>query len=130
MTVTVRKERPLGVTIIGVLLLLVGLLSLLAGLAINSIEDLEGLELAVEIVSLVIGLIYIILALGFFKGWGWVWLLTMIVVILGIIWSIASWVVGGLKTDAIWGLLIGLIIPIIIVLYMNSNNVKMFFKKY
>jgi lysylphosphatidylglycerol synthetase-like protein (DUF2156 family) len=103
---------------------------LLSGISFGSLDDLDDLELAVRMVSLVMGLVYMLLALGFFKGWGWVWLLTMIVIILGIIWSIVSWVIGGLHMDALWEMFVGLIIPIIILLYMNTTNVKAFFGKH
>lgn len=125
----VRRDRPLGVTIIGVLLLLAGILAIIGGLTLGAITDLEGLDLAIEVVSLVIGLVYIIVAFGFFKGWGFVWLLTMIVVVFGIIWSILSWVIGGLEMDKLVELAIDLIVPIIILLYMNSQNVKTFFRR-
>lgn len=125
----VRRDRPLGVTILGVLLLLAGILAIIGGLTLGAITDLEGLDLAIEVVSLVIGLVYIIVAFGFFKGWGFVWLLTMIVVVFGIIWSILSWVIGGLEMDKLVELAIDLIVPIIILLYMNSQNVKTFFRR-
>ncbi|MHC1708903.1 MAG: hypothetical protein AB9819_00635 [Methanomassiliicoccales archaeon] len=125
----VRRNRPLGVTIIGVLLFLFGLFMILGGITIGALADLEGLDLAIEMVALVMGVIYILAAFGFFKGWGFVWLLTMIVVIIGIIWNILSWVLGGLEMNEIGSLAIGLIIPIIIVLYMNSSNVKAFFRR-
>ncbi len=124
-----RRDRPLGVTIIGVLLLLAGILAIIGGLTLGAITDLEGLDLAIEVVSLVIGLVYIIVAFGFFKGWGFVWLLTMVVVVFGIIWSILSWVIGGLEAGELSGLAISLLISIIIVLYMNSQNVKTFFRR-
>lgn len=123
----VRRDRPLGVTIIGVLLLLAGLVAILSGVLIGSLADLSDIELAVELVALVIGLIYIIAAFGFFKGWSWVWLVTMVILVLGIIIDIASWVIQGM--DDIVGLLIDLIIPVIILLYMNSQNVKAFFRR-
>ncbi len=123
----VRRDRPLGVTIIGVLLLLAGLVVILSGVLIGSLADLSDIELAVELVALVIGLIYIIAAFGFFKGWSWVWLVTMVILVLGIIIDIASWVIHGM--DDIVGLLIDLIIPVIILLYMNSQNVKAFFRR-
>ncbi len=125
----VRRDRPLGVTIIGVLLLLAGIVAIISGLTIGAITDLKGLDLVLETVSLVIGLIYIIAAFGFFKGWGFFWIVTMIVVIIGILWDILSWVIGGLEMGKLVGLAIGLIIPIIIVLYMNSQNVKTFFRR-
>lgn len=125
----VRRDRPLGVTIIGVLLFLFGLFMILGGITLGALADLEGLDLAIELVALVMGIIYIVVAFGFFKGWGFVWLLTMVVVIIGIIWNILSWVLGGLEMSQLGSLLIGLIIPIIIVLYMNSSNVKTFFRR-
>ncbi len=125
----VRRDRPLGVTIIGVLLFLFGLFMILGGITVGALGDLEGLDLAIEMVALVMGVIYLIAAFGFFKGWGFVWILTMIVVIIGIIWNILSWVLGGLEMDEVGSLLIGLIIPIIILLYMNSQNVKTFFRR-
>ena len=125
----VRRNRPLGVTIIGVLLFLFGLFMILGGITLGALTDLEGLDLAIEMVALIMGVIYILAAFGFFKGWGFVWLLTMIVVVIGIIWNILSWVLGGLEMDKVASLLIGLIIPIIILLYMNSSNVKTFFRR-
>jgi lysylphosphatidylglycerol synthetase-like protein (DUF2156 family) len=125
----VRRDRPLGVTIIGVLLFLFGLFMILGGITVGALTDLEGLDLAIEMVALVMGIIYILVAFGFFKGWGFVWILTMVVVIIGIIWNILSWVLGGLEMDEVGSLLIGLIIPVIIMLYMNSQNVKNFFRR-
>lgn len=125
----VRRDRPLGVTIIGVLLFLFGLFMILGGITVGALGDLEGLDLAIEMVALVMGVIYLIAAFGFFKGWGFVWILTMIVVIIGIIWNILSWVLGGLEMDEVGSLLVGLIIPMIILLYMNSSGVKAFFRR-
>lgn len=125
----VRRDRPLGVTIIGVLLLLFGVFMIIGGISIGALGDLEGLELAFEMVALVIGIVLILVALGFFKGWGFVWLLAMIVIIFSIIWNIVRWVFGGLEMGQLGNLLIELIIPIIIVLYMNSGNVKAFFRR-
>jgi hypothetical protein len=130
MNAKARKVRPLGVTVIGVLLLLYGLFMIFAGISFGSLGDLDDIELAVQMISLIMGLVYLLLAIGFFKGWGWVWLLTMVVVILSIIWDVVSWVIDGSNTDALWEMVIELIIPIIIVLYMNSTNVKAFFGKH
>ena len=51
----------------------------------------------------------------------------MVILVLGIIIDIASWVIHGM--DDIVGLLVDLIIPVIILLYMNSQNVKAFFRR-
>ncbi len=126
------KERPLGVTLIGILLFLLGLIMILGGLALFALGDLvdvEALAVATGAISVVIGIVYIVLAFGFFKGWNWVWVMTMVVLIIGILWSIIQWVLNDMETDQIVSMLLGLIIPIIIVLYMNSKNVKAFFGK-
>ena len=125
----VRRDRPLGVTIIGVLLLLFGAFMIIGGISIGALGDLEGLELALEMVALVIGIVLIVVVFGFFKGWSFVWLLVMIVIIFSIIWNILRWVFGGLEVGQPGSLLIELMIPIIIVLYMNSSNVKAFLRR-
>ena len=43
----VRGDRPLGVTIIGVLLLLFALFMILGGITIGALSDLDGLDLAI-----------------------------------------------------------------------------------
>jgi predicted MFS family arabinose efflux permease len=125
----VRRDRPLGVTIIGVLLLLFGVFMIIGGISIGALGDLEGLELAIEMVALVIGIVLIMVAFGFFKGWGFVWLLAMVVIIFSIIWNIVRWVFGGLEMGQLGNLLVELIVPMIIVLYMNSSGVKAFFRR-
>ncbi|NLX47157.1 MAG: hypothetical protein GXY70_03175 [Euryarchaeota archaeon] len=125
----VRRERPLGVTIIGVLLLIYGLFMIVGGISVGALGGGDALSLAIEGISLVMGVIYLVAAFGFFKGWGWVWLVTMVVVIVGMIWSVASWALDGLDMGRLGSLLIGLLIPIIIVLYMNSSGVKAFFRR-
>ena len=124
-----RRERPLGVTIIGVLLLIYGLFMIVGGISVGALGGGDALSLAIEGISLVMGVIYLVAAFGFFKGWGWVWLVTMVVVIVGMIWSVASWALDGLDMGRLGSLLIGLLIPIIIVLYMNSSGVKAFFRR-
>ena len=54
----VRRDRPLGVTIIGVLLFLLGLFMILGGVTVGALVDLEGLDLAIEMVALVSCVLY------------------------------------------------------------------------
>ena len=65
----------------------------------------------------VIGLIYIIIALGFLKGWKLWWYLGVIFAILGIIGGLLMFPVG----------LVAVIIDIIILWYLFRDNVKAFF---
>ena len=73
----------MGVTIIGVLLLLLGLIILMAVNMVDAFEGVEGFELGIQVAMLAFGVIYMLLAVGFLKGWAWVWTLTMVVLILG-----------------------------------------------
>ena len=132
MSASPGRDRPLGVTIIGILLLLLGLFILLAVNMVGTLEgleELEGYETAIQAVMLVMGAIYLFLAVGFLKGWAWIWTFTMVFLILGIVLDIASWLVGGAGLGALLSTFIGLLLPVVIVLYMNSQKVKAFFGK-
>jgi len=113
--------------IIGVLFFLAGLLFLLAGVV--GLGDDDSMVVAAGAGSLIIGLIYLLLAIGCFKGWGWVWTLGVVFTILGIIITLAAAFSNGFDMDALWAGLIGIIIPLIILLYLFSHKVKVWFGK-
>ena len=113
--------------IIGVLFFLAGLLFLLAGVV--GLGDDDSMVMAAGAGSLIIGLIYLLLAIGCFKGWGWVWTLGVVFTILGIIITLAAAFSNGFDMDALWAGLIGIIIPLIILLYLFSHKVKVWFGK-
>lgn len=119
----------MGVTIIGVLLLLLGLIILMAVNMVDAFEGVEGFELGIQVAMLAFGVIYMLLAVGFLKGWAWVWTLTMVVLILGLITDIVSWPMSGEGSDDILSTAVGLIMPVIILLYMRSAKVRAFFGK-
>ena len=121
------RRRPIGVMIIGVLFFLAGLLFLLAGVV--GLGDDDSMVVAAGAGSLIIGLIYLLLAIGCFKGWGWVWTLGVVFTILGIIITLAAAFSNGFDMDALWAGLIGIIIPLIILLYLFSHKVKVWFGK-
>ena len=124
------KSRPLGVTIIAILLLLNALFYLAIGAtALFLEEELEDLAMIVGAVMLIIGLVYLLLSIGSFKGWGWVWTLTMVWVILSIVISIGSWILNGAEMGELLSTLIGMILPVLILLYITKQNVKAFFGK-
>ena len=69
------------------------------------------------------------LGIGCFKGWGWVWTLGVVFTILGIIITLAAAFANGFDMDALWAGLIGIIIPLIILLYLFTHKVKVWFGK-
>lgn len=113
-------SRPLLITIIGVLYALAGI-AMLALSAIVFIGDAASGETGLGAIGggagAIVGLIYIIIALGFFKGWKLWWYLGVIFAIIGIILGLLSFPVG----------LIAVIIELIILWYLFRDNVKAFF---
>lgn len=118
------SDRPLGVTIIGILWILAGLgWVVMAGFggAALAVIGLGALGAAVGVILVIIGLLFIFLGIGCFKGWSWVWpigvILTIIVLIINLLSIIAS------PAAAI----IGIIIDIIILWYLFQPQVKAWF---
>ncbi len=122
-------KRPLLVTLIGVLYLILALLFfaagavfLLTGTSVDIDPDLQALSGVAGGVYIVVGLIYLIVSLGFFKGWKLWWYLGVIFSILGIIGGILS-LMSGMYASGI----IGILIDLIIIWYLFRDNVKAFF---
>ncbi len=117
--------RPLGVTIIGVLYIIIGLLALFGGIVGGSVLAIAGLGpigLIIGFIFIIVGIIDIIIAIGLFMAKGWAWLLAVIFAILNILASLIQ------AVASIWAI-IGVIIPIIILWYLFQPNVKAFFGK-
>jgi hypothetical protein len=119
------KERPLGVTIIGILWILGGLIYLFGGLGAAAIGGilLGALGAALGAILIIIGIIFIILGIGCFMAWPWVWTVGVILTIIGLILSIASLFSAGAAA------LIGIIIDAIILWYLFQPQVKAYFGK-
>ncbi len=120
-----EHARPLGVTIIGILWILAGLLTALgAGLggAALAVIGLGALGAMVGVVFVIIGLVFIALGIGCFKGWPWVWPVGIIFTIIGLVINLLSILSN---TGAA---IIGIIIDIIILWYLFQPQVKAWFK--
>lgn len=107
-------SRPLGVTVIAILTVIVGIMSVFAGIslillgAILSSVSVDGsngypfmgsifgvLSAGLGAVLLVIGTGYIVMSYGLLKGKGWAWTLTIILILIGIAINIISAITGG-----------------------------------
>ena len=120
-------KRPLLVTLIGVIYVLLGLLLLLVsgivlaatGMAVDpEIEEIAGLSGGAVAV---LGIIQIVVGAGFLKGWKLWWYLGVIFTILNLIFGIASLFVTGA------GGIVLVIVALIILWYLFRDNVKEFF---
>lgn len=118
-------DRPLGVTIIGMLWILLGLFVLVVGLVFGAaITLLAGpFGLVAGLIVILLGLLTLALGLGCFKGWSWVWTLGMLVTGLDLLMGIFGLLVtGGVS-------LINLLFCIVILYYLFQPNVKAWFGK-
>jgi hypothetical protein len=109
------KHRPLGVTIIAILNLIVGIIGIAVGIPL--------LIVGVGIVLIVIGIASIVMAYGLWKGKGWAWIITLILSGIGIISGIVSIARGQ------YGAVAEIIIYAVIIYYLYRPNVKAFFGK-
>ena len=122
---THMTERPLGVTIIGILWILLAFLSISAGilfsLAGTLIAGIFGLMAGIFIV--IIGIIDLALGIGCFNGWPWVWTLCVILAIIHLILGIGGLFITGFSS------LIAIIIILLILYYLFQPHVKGWFGK-
>lgn len=111
-----QKYRPLGVTIIAILLIIAGVISLVGGLIL--------LIILVGFIFLALGIAYLVMAYGLWKGKGWAWTISLILagigVIMGIVYIIQDNLAGGI---------VSIIINGVIIYYLFRPNVKAFFGK-
>ena len=127
-----EKKTPILVALIGVLALIGGIISLVIGIIglIPSLEDfvidmlpdfpLASLQ-AVAIMSVVIGAIFILIGIGFLKGWSIFWYLGVVFSVLALIMEAYSIYQGMYPTIPV------IIINLIILLYLFSPKVKTYF---
>jgi hypothetical protein len=120
------SERPLGVTILGILWIIGGLLMLFGGIiggAVMSVVGMPGLGAVIAIVFIIIGIVDLLLGIGCFMAWSWVWIVGVIFSAISILMGLVSLVTTGL------GALVGIIIAAIILYYLFQPQVKAYFGK-
>jgi hypothetical protein len=130
-----RPRRPIGVTILAVLEILIGIVGFLASLAIIGFSalfsTLPRIGSLLGTIGLIIGgvvlffsLIWLTTGAGFLHGSGWSWTLGMIFSILSLLGA-----VGALAVGLITGGVGGLIFWGLMLYYLTRNHVKVFFGK-
>jgi hypothetical protein len=130
-----RPRRPIGITILAVLEILIGIVGFLASLAIIGFSALFStlprigpllgtIGLIIGGVVLFFSLIWLATGAGFLHGRGWSWTLGMIFSVLSLLGA-----VGALTIGLITGGVGGLIFWGLILYYLTRNHVKAFFGK-
>jgi len=116
-------ERPLGVTILGVLWVIVGLFALIAGLGVVTVGTivLGIFGLITGLVMIILGIIDLALGYGCFQAWPWVWTVAVIVAAINIISGLVNIFSSGFQG------VLSIIIPAIIIYYLFQPQVKAWF---
>ena len=118
-----QQSRPLGVTIIAALQIIVGIIYIVFAFLFGAIglmgsSDMDAMGGSFVTVILVgIAIPCFIMSWGLLKGKSWAWTITLILTIIGLIMSIVSLNV------------IGVIIDVIILYYLFRPHVKAYFGK-
>jgi hypothetical protein len=110
-----QTKRPLGVTIIAVLMIIGGILSIIGGIIL--------LIFGIGIFLILLGIASLVIAWGLLKAKRWAWILTVIISIITIIYSIVGIATG--RFDSV----INLILYGIILYYLFRPDVKAYFGK-
>lgn len=86
-----------------------------------SFAGLPDLAAVLGGILFIIGIIALLLGIGCFKAWSWVWIVGIIVAIISIVMNIVALFLGGM------GALLGIIIDGIILWYFFQPQVKAYF---
>jgi drug/metabolite transporter (DMT)-like permease len=137
------KQRPTGVTIVAILIIIGGILFLLAGIGTVTIGALFFLEIMgvifaiIGAILLAVGIGYLVVSYGLLKGREWAWTITIILLFIGIGIDIASIVFGSfaINMDIVTfltsngGSFVSLAITVAILYYLYRPHVKSYFGK-
>jgi uncharacterized membrane protein (DUF2068 family) len=123
-----KQSRPFGVTIIAILIIIAGVISLLIGIGSVAIGPLIGLVFVVTgAISLALGVAYLVMAYGLWKGKGWAWTISTIVLFIGIVIDIIS--LPRRSEGDIVSSIVSIAINAVILYYLFRPHVKAYFGK-
>jgi hypothetical protein len=123
------NRRPLGITIIAIILAVGGVFSILVGLEAQKITNF-GLAQVADAgnvsgwASIISGVLTLIAAGGLFTLAGWAWILAVIVLVLRILADLWAAIAVGATSSVGIGLLGAAVISAIILWYFFRPNVK------
>ena len=157
LNLTTNKERPDGITVIAILIIIGGIFLITGGISLMGLgavlsmtseniiqsNDISGdltqlaslgtIPLAIGAVLLILGIAYLVVSYGLLKAKAWAWVITIIVTIIGLIIQIISAIIAGSITSSVlYGLvshIVGIFISGVIIYYMFRPNVKAYYRK-
>lgn len=117
--------RPMGVTLVGIIIVIGGLLGVLFGvLGIFNLNDSIGAGIWGVIVSLVVGIIYLLVAKGIFDGNRISRLIVAIVTVINLLKGLSYLFAG---REIIVSGLIDIIVSLIILYLLYAGKARVFF---
>jgi len=142
------RHRPLGVTILAILMILYGILMLIGSLALFGLAALSSMQEVIDqlgteipqwlidaaplyfgiagVVVLIVAIVAFLLAWGFLKGKRWAWIVGVIFLVLNILGTIVSTVITGTLAGIV-GLGVSILIPVLILVYLLLPSTKAWF---
>jgi hypothetical protein len=130
-----QKTRPIGVTILAILEVVIGLvmvfegsglavLGALAGMFSQGFSDLLGaLSGILGGILIAIGILSLFTAFGVWTGKGWAWTVSLVLAILGLLFGLII-MIGSAVLEIVW-----IIVYAIMIYYLYRPNVRSFFGK-
>jgi len=117
--------RPMGVTLVGVIIVISGLLGVLLGvLGLFNLNDAVGAGIWGVLVSMVIGIIYLLVAKGIFDGNRISRLIVAILTVINLLKGISYLFAG---RDIIVNGLIDIIVALIVLYLLYGGKARVFF---
>ena len=118
---TMGRKRPLGITIIAIIVAIYGILSIIGGLA------LLGASATAAIIAIVIGVLQLVLAWGLWTLQRWAFWATVIIEVLAVINGVLA-MTGNSTVGRAPGIF-GIIIALIVLIYLFADrNVRAAFR--
>ena len=128
------KERPFGLSLIAILVVVEAILQILAALALFGLS-LAGIftivyagpglvALMLGIIALIVGIVELAVGMGLWSMEKWAWVVTIIVVWIDLIFDIIGGIAGTMTFSST---LISMIIPVIVLIYLYQGNIRKLF---
>ncbi|MDO5862217.1 MAG: hypothetical protein Q4Q58_05450 [Thermoplasmata archaeon] len=125
-------QRPLLITILGALYVIIGILAIISGYTLYATDaatlidqgldpDMADIAGTLGIAMMIAGIVYVIAAAGFFKGWSVMWYLGIVVMAIGAVANLYFVVIGEYFNIII------VLIDLVLLYYIFRPNVKEYF---
>lgn len=135
------SKRPLGVTLMGLILLFAGLMALIVGISIFivgtpldalwSLNNSLSPDFKFTFMGMIFGIFLLILSIiifatawGFIKGKIWAWWITIIIFVANMIGDCARLTMGSILEG-----ILGILIALVFIFYLTRPSVREFFEK-